>query len=202
MEIYIRKLDETDLTNIQNLATEKLHETNTPDYVFKDSNDLVFKFFVLPKDVYGHDKLKCFGYFKDNELIAILGIRCIGDTPSWVLSFIVTSIHCKNSISVIKKLMAYTITHQEELGFYQWYIISKLEKFDAWQRLFKDVRKNYHHYVYARVPANTLPKWLDNLQLSNGKLFPYDINISMYMSKLLCTSDESHIFNEQDLIFF
>lgn len=202
MSVHIRRLTKEDLPMIEAMAEEKLTMTNTASGVFEDSNNVsVFKYFVLPNTVYGHDKMRAFGYFDDSKLLAIIGLRCLDYSPSWIFSFIVTAHKCSNSIKIIKKLLSFAIEYQEKSGFYQWFVISKLEKFDAWQKLFASARDNYHHYVYARVPANTMPKWLDHLQFSGGKLFPYDINISMYMAKSLCTSDDSIDFDEQDITF-
>jgi len=203
MPIHIRRLVQEDLTMIEAMAEEKLTMTNTASGIFEDStNTKVFKYFVLPANVYGADKMRAFGYFdEDSKLLAVMGLRCLDNSPSWIFSFIVTAHKCGNSIRIIKDLLKFAVEYQEKSGFYQWFVVSKLEKFDAWQKLFKDAREKYHHYVYARVTANTMPKWLDHLQLSGGKLFPYDINISMYMSKSLCTSEGSDEFNERDIDF-
>jgi hypothetical protein len=202
MPIHIRKLNPEDLHVMENMAQEKLSLTGT-NRVFEEAGGVsVFKYFVLPENVYGHERMSSFGYFHDDQLLAVMGLRNIENSPAWVFSFIVTSQHCKNSIIVIKQLMKFAIEHQESLGYFQWYVVSRLDKFDAWQKLFKSAREKYHHYVYGRVQANTMPKWLSTLQLSGGKLFPYDINISMYMSKKHCTSDEENIdFDDRDLDF-
>jgi hypothetical protein len=188
---------------IEAMAEEKFAMTNTASGIFEDNtNSKVFKYFVLPQNVYGSDKMRAFGYFdEDSKLIAIIGLRCLDNSPSWIFSFIVTAHRGGNSIRVIKELLKFAIDYQEKSGFYQWFVVSKLEKFDAWQKLFTGAREKYHHYVYARVAANTMPKWLDHLQFSGGKLFPYDINISMYMSKSLCTSEGSVEFDERDIDF-
>jgi len=203
MAVHIRKLEESDLPLIEKMANEKLVMTNTASHVFEDpTSTKVFRYFVLPSTIYGHDKMKAFGYFLDDELMAVLGIRSMDNNPAWVLSFIVTNVKCKNSINVIRSLMGYVVEFQEQLGYYQWFTVSKLDKFDVWQKLFKDARQKYHHYVYARVKANTMPRWLSHLQFSSGKLFPYDINISMYISKSLCTSDDDLTkIEERDIDF-
>jgi hypothetical protein len=203
MSIHIRRLQKEDLPIIEAMAQEKLTMTNTASGIFEGSDsDTVFKYFVLPHNVYGHDKMRAFGYFNDeSKLIAVMGLRCLDNSPAWVFSFIVTEHNCKNSVRVIKNLLKFAIDYQEKSGFYQWFVVSKLEKFGAWQKLFNSARDNYHHYVYARVSANTMPKWLSHLQFSGGKLFPYDINISMYISRSLCTSDESFEFDEREIDF-
>lgn len=203
MSVHIRRLVKEDLPIIEAMADEKLALTNTASGIFEDStNSKVFKYFVLPHNVYGHDKMRAFGYFDENsKLIAVMGLRCLDNSPSWVFSFIVTAHDCTNSIKVIKELLRFAINYQEKSGFYQWFVVSKLEKFTAWQKLFNGARDKYHHYVYARVPANTMPKWLSHLQFSAGKLFPYDINISMYVSRSLCTNDETFEFDERDVDF-
>lgn len=203
MAVYtLRKLEYDDLPIIEAMAKEKLVMTNTASHVFEDNGVAVFKYFVLPKTIYGAEKMRCYGYFIDDQLQAVLGLRNYDHTPSWILSFIVTSTQCKNTIYAIKQLLMYSIEEQEKLGLYQWYTVSKLDKFDVWQKLFKEVRQRYHHYVYARVAANEMPKWLGHLSFSRGKLFPYDINISMYMSKSLCTSDgDDTPVEERDIDF-
>ena len=203
MSIHIRRLVQEDLPMIEAMAEEKLIMTNTASGIFEDNtNTKVFKYFVLPENVYGADKMRAFGYFdEDQKLLAVMGLRCLDNSPSWIFSFIVTAHKCGNSVRIIKSLLTFAVDYQEESGFYQWFVVSKLEKFDAWQKLFTGAREKYHHYVYARVPANTMPKWLDHLQLSGGKLFPYDINISMYMSKSVCTSEGSSDFDERDIDF-
>ena len=202
MSIHIRRLVTEDLPVIEDMAAKKLASTNTASGIFEDMNNTkVFKYFVLPSNMYGADKMRAFGYFEDDKLMAIMGLRCLDNSPAWIFSFIVTAQDCTHSIRTIKSLMKFALDYQEESGFYQWFVVSKLEKFDAWQKLFNGAREKYHHYVYARVPANTMPKWLDHLKLSGGKLFPYDINISMYIAKSLCTSDENIEFNERDSDF-
>lgn len=203
MPVHIRKLEQADLEQMEALANEKLTMTNTTSIFEGTTGANVFKYFVLPDTVYGHDNWTSFGYFIDDKLIAIMGLRNIENEPAWIFSFIVTAYNCKNSIGVIKSIMKFAIEYQEQAGYFQWYVISRLDKFDVWQKLFKSVREKYHHYVYGRVPANTMPKWLSVLQLSGGKLFPYDINISMYMSKSRCTSDEQEtiVFDERDIDF-
>lgn len=203
MSIHIRRLNKDDLPLMEQMTAEKLKVTNDASGIFDIAGEsTVFKFFVLPNNVHGSESMRSFGCFdKESKLIAIMGLRCLDNSPAWVFSFIVTASDCTNSIRVIKDLLRFAIDYQEKSGFFQWYVVSKLEKFDAWQKLFSRARDNYHHYVYARVPANTLPKWLGNLQLSGGKVFPYAINISMYMSKILCTSEGSTNFDERDIDF-
>lgn len=200
----IRKLTENDLSMMEHMASEKFSKSqDNLQFLFSDTSGLVFKLFVVPENVYGHDKLQAYGYFdEDNKLLGMIGYRNIDYQPSWVLSFIVTSIECKNSLQIIKKLLDHVLTIQEAEGKYQWFVISKLDKFKSWQRLFNGARSNYHHYVYARVLANNMPKWLNILQLSGNKLFPYDINVSMYVSRKICTSDEEVEFDESDCLFF
>lgn len=203
MPVHIRKLEQEDLAQMEAMANEKLTMTNTSSVFEGIGGANVFRYFVLPNTVYGHDKMISFGYFIDDKLMAIMGLRNIENEPAWIFSFIVTAYDCKNSIGVIKGLMEFAIEYQETAGYFQWYVVSKLDKFDVWQKLFKSARGKYHHYVYGRVAANTMPKWLSLLQLSGGKLFPYDINISMYMSKRHCTSDEQETiaFDERDIDF-
>ena len=188
--IEIRMLNSDDLHLIEALAEKKIEDTSTPRHVFMGDEGLVFKHFVLPNTTIGGNRMRCFGYFTDGNLMAIIGIRNQEYQPSWILSFIVTDVNCDNSITVIKSLMTHVIEYQESVGMFQWFVVSKLTKFRAWQNIFGKVRSNYHHYVFARVPANTMPKWLGVLQLNGNKLFPYDINISMYVSKKLCTNND------------
>lgn len=199
----IRLLTHDDLQLMESVATKKFQESSEAlNMVFSDPSGLVFKSFVMPDEIYGSGRMRAYGYFNDHEeLVGMLGFRNIDHQPAWVLSYIVTSVTCKNSIQVIKDLLAHVLNVQEEKGKFQWFVISKLEKFKSWQRLFNTARSNYHHYVYGRVPANTMPRWLNILQLSGNKLFPYDINISMYMSKKCCTSDEEFEFKENDCTF-
>jgi hypothetical protein len=205
----IRMLTVDDLGTIEELAKLKIKATKTDENVFSqgvfsEAGNLVFKHFVLPESTLGGQRLRCFGYYNvDGELTGVIGIRNHDTEPSWILSFIVTSVESKSSIQIIKELMAYVIEYQEEQGRFQWFVISKLSKFKAWQKLFGGARSSYHHYVYARVKANTMPKWLGALKISGNKLFPYEINISMYMSKKLCTSDDASdiSFDESDHTF-
>jgi hypothetical protein len=204
MAVCIRKLVWEDLKTIEKMAVEKLSATNTNENVFADTTGMVFSKFVLPTSIYGSHTMKSFGYFEGDELVGVLGLRVLENQPAWILSFIVTGVQCKNSIEAIKELMNYAIEHQESEGYFQWYVVSKLDKFRAWQKLFKGARSKYHHYVYARTQAMEMPKWLATLQLSSHKLFPYDTNISLYMSKKLCTSlDDSPtgVVNELDITF-
>jgi hypothetical protein len=201
----IRILNSDDLYLIEALAEKKIEDSGTPRNVFMGDEGLVFKHFVLPNTTIGGNRMRCFGYFTEGNLVAIIGIRNQDYQPSWILSFIVTGVDCDNSIKVIKSLMTHVIEHQEKLGMFQWFVVSRLEKFKAWQKLFNGARSNYNHYVYARVKANTMPKWLGILQLNGNKLFPYDTNISMYVSKKLCTNnsveDSDISFDESDHTF-
>lgn len=199
----LRLLTINDLPVMEEISKKKFEQSNTNlEFVFSDTNGLVFKNFVLTEDIHGYDRLRAFGYFdEDNNLLGMLGIRNLDYEPSWILSYIVTSKDCKNSLQIIKDLLHFALDYQEKKGKFQWFVISKLDKFRSWQRLFNSARSNYHHYVYGRVLANQMPKWLASLQLSSNKLFPYDINISMYMSKKLCTSGEDAEFDETDCTF-
>lgn len=206
MEVCIRKLVYDDCKTVEEMADAKLKATNTNEGVFTDGTGLVFANFMLPDNIYGSENMQSFGYFDSNgELLGILGLRCLPNQPAWILSFIVTSIKIKNSVEVIKELMSFAINFQEQQGRFQWFVISKLDKFKAWQKLFKGARSTYHHFVYGRIPANSMPKWLSMLQLSGNKLFPYDTNISMYVSKKLCTSNDpdnvNAVVNEIDVTF-
>lgn len=199
-------LTANDLPIIEAMADKKLEDTKTSRHIFAGDEGLVFKNFLLPDTTYGGQRMRCFGYFNEHgKLMGVIGIRNQNNHPSWILSFIVTSVECDSSISVIKSLMAHVIDHQEKLGMFQWFVISKLSKFKAWQKLFGGARSTYHHYVFARVAANTMPKWLGILQLNGNKLFPYDVNISMYVSKKLCTSNDPEdadlSFDESDHTF-
>lgn len=188
---------------MESMANKKLTITGTNSIFEEAGGSKVFKYFVLPDTVHGHDRMVSFGYFVDEKLEAIMGLRNLENSPAWIFSFIVTCHNCKNSIGAIKNLMKFAIEYQETAGYFQWYVVSRLDKFDVWQKLFKSAREKYHHYVYGRVAANSMPRWLSLLQLSGGKLFPYDINISMYISKRYCTSDEQETiaFDERDIDF-
>lgn len=191
MEAYIRKLTIADLPIVEQLSADKLEATNTDDRIFQDPySKPLYKHFILPDTVYNSNLLGCYGYYINDTLQGVLGYRCIRNEPAWLLSFIVTSKDCESSMQVIKELMTSTLKEMENHGYFQWYVVSKLDKFRAWQKLFKSARLDYHHYVYARTKANELPKWNSALGLSGNKLFPYDTNISMYVSKKLCTVDD------------
>lgn len=184
-------LDEGDLPLIQRLASERLSTSSDSYDIFSiGGGEQTFKFFVLPAGVDGSNEARAFGYFNSTgELIGVIGSRQLTGSPSWVLSFILTDWKNRSALTIIKELMQFVIKYREQQGLFQWFVVSRLDKFKAWQRLFSSARGNYHHYVYARVPANTCPKWFTTLQYSGGKLFPYDINVSMYVSKTLLTND-------------
>lgn len=192
METRITKLRINDLPVVEEMSAKKLQATNTDENVFRDPyQEPVYRHFILDESTYGSNLFGMYGYYVNNELVGVLGYRCLRNEPAWILSFVVTSATCSKPIIVIKDLMATVVAELEKSGYFQWYVISKLEKFRAWQKLFKSARLNYHHYVYARTKANELPKWNSALGLSGNKLFPYDTNISMYISKKLCTTDDS-----------
>ena len=129
MPIHIRRLVQEDLPMIEAMAEEKLIMTNTASGIFEDSaNTKVFKYFVLPENVYGADKMRAFGYFdEDEKLLAVMGLRCLDNSPSWIFSFIVTAHKSGNSIRIIKALLTFAVEYQEKSGFYQWFVVSKLE---------------------------------------------------------------------------
>lgn len=191
---------------IEDMATKKFDATNTSALIFQDVGAKhVFRHFVLPDSVSGSNKLLSFGFFnKESNLLGIIGIRCMDEKPAWILSFIVTSTDCSLTagIKIIKLLIDYTVRYQEEKGYFQWFVCSKAEKYAAWQKLFLDLREKYHHYNYSKVDANSLPRWLGTMELTGNKIFPYDINISMYMLKSLCTNPEDQCdISESDVEF-
>lgn len=189
MEVHIRKLDNGDLEKLTLLAKEKTAEPREgyADFAGID-NDTIFHLYVLPDDVKGSGSFSSFGYFVDGQLVAAIGVRSMDLSPAWVLSFIVTHPDCVQSILAIRDLVNHTIAAQEARGYHQWFVVSANKRFSVWQRLFKHVRSRYHHYTYAVVEANQPPKFLDLLDLTGKKIFPYDITISMYVSKEICTS--------------
>lgn len=194
MQFRIRKLNSDDLPMIEEMATKKFDVTNTSAIIFQDVGaKQVFRHFVLPDHVAGSNRYLSFGCFDENEnLRGIIGLRCMEEKPSWLLSFIVTSSDCSPTLGVkiILNLLNHAVAYQEERGYFQWFVSSKAEKFHAWQKLFLNLRNRYHHYVYGSIPAGELPKWLGTLELTGNKIFPYDINISMYIRKDLCTNVE------------
>jgi hypothetical protein len=194
MQFRVRKLTENDLSVIEDMATRKFDVTNTSATIFQDTSAKnVFRHFVLPDHVAGSNRYLSFGCFDENEnLLGLIGIRCMDEKPSWLLSFIVTSSDCSPTvgIKIILNLLNYAVDYQEKKGYFQWFVSSKAEKFHAWQKLFLGLRKRYHHYVYGHVPAGELPKWLGTMELTGNKVFPYDINISMYIRKDFCTNAE------------
>ena len=185
MSIHIRKLVNDDIDQV-----EKLVDLKEADDVLAFEgfgNKRIFHLYMLPDTVVGHDKFVAFGYFEDDKLKGIIGARTVTQM-SWILSFIVTSVESTNGIKIIQKLIAALTEHQESQGMIQWYVVSKGERYLSWQRLFKHLRERYHHFVYARTPANEMPKWNQVLIFTGGKLFPYDTTVSMYVSKSICTS--------------
>lgn len=206
MQFHIRRLTEEDLPKVEDMASKKFDATNTSAIIFQDVEaKQVFRHFVLPDSVAGNQRFLSFGCFDaDGNLYGVLGLRCIEERPAWVLSFIVTSTDCSISsgLVIIKSLMKYAVKVQEERGYFQWFVCSKADKFSAWQKLFLPLRERYHHYVYARVPAHELPNWLSTLELVGNKIYPYDINISMYMLKSMCTNPEDRTdISETDIEF-
>lgn len=206
MQVHLRKLNHDDLPVIEEMATKKFDITNTSALIFQDVGAKhVFRHFVLPDNVAGSTRFLSFGCFDEhNELKGIIGLRCLDEKPAWLLSFIVTSSDCPptTGVKIILNLLNYAVAYQEERGYFQWFVSSKAEKFHAWQKLFLGLRKKYHHYVYAQISSNTLPQWLGNLELTGNKIFPYDINISMYIRKDLCTNGEDQIdISDSDIEF-
>lgn len=203
MAIHIRKLGIPDLIAVEEMAAKKIAATGTDSNIFQDPYaEPIYKHFILDEEVYGSELFGVYGCFDGNELIAVLGYRCIRNEPSWVLSFVITSVDCTSPIAVIKQLMERAVYELEQRGYFQWFVVSRLDKFKAWQKLFRHARLNYHHYVYSRTKANELPRWNSALALSGNKLFPYDTNISMYISKRLCTIDDdgSTVDIDEDLL--
>lgn len=191
MEIHIKKLTKEDLPLVEEMAKQKFNDIDMDSVIFNDSyNDPIFKYFMLDDKIYGSELYSSHGYFINNKLVGVIGARGISGEPAWILSYIVTSQECSGTINIIKCLLNKSVEYYEARGYFQWYVVSKLSKFKAWQKLFKEARTDYHHYVYARTPANTLPEWRSALLLSSNKLFPYDTNISMYISKKICTTDD------------
>jgi hypothetical protein len=189
MEVYIRKLTHDDLESLVRLSKEKL-EGGRADYAdfIGLGDDTIFQWYVLPDDVRGSQKFSSYGYFQDDQLVAAIGFKLLGNSPEWILTFIVTSPKLTNGIGVIKDLLARVIEEQERLEYYHWYVVSANRRFKSWQRLFLHLREKYHHFTYAVIPANQPPKKLDLLEITGKKIFPYDITISMYISKAICTS--------------
>jgi hypothetical protein len=193
MAIYIRKLTTADEDKVTELWNSKMVTTNTDATTFQVgvNGNVSYKYFLVPKDVYGGEDYHCHGYFNEDKLLGIIGHRSLKNEPAWLLSFIVTHPDCVDSIAIIKKLLNTAVETQENSGHFQWFVISRLDKFKVWQKLFRGVRNDYHHYVYARTPANTIPKWNKLLTLCGSKIFSYDTNVSMYVSKKLCTMDDN-----------
>lgn len=179
------------------MANKKFDATKANSIIFQDTEaKQVFRHFVLPDTLAGSNRYISFGCFdENNNLYGVIGLRCIDEKPAWVLSFIVTSSECglSTGVRIIKKLIEYTVAFQEKEGYFQWFVCSKADKFSAWQKLFLELRERYHHYVYGHVPAYQLPKWLGTLELTGNKIYPYNINISMYMLKNKCTNHEDRI---------
>ena len=189
MEVHIRKLTQDDLPELSNMAKEKTSENREGYADFAGiGNDTIFHLYVLPNDVRGSQLFSSYGYFVDGQMVAAIGTRALNLTPSWILSFIVTHPECIQSILAIKDLIDFVIAEQEKKGYLHWYVVSANKRFSVWQRLFKHLRDKYHHYTYAVVPANQPPEKLDLLDITGRKMFPYDITISMYVSKTMCTS--------------
>ncbi len=205
MQFRIRKLNFDDLSIIEDMANKKFDVTNTSSIIFQDvESKQVFRHFVLPDNIAGSARFLSFGCFDEKDrLQGIIGIRCIEERPAWLLSFIVTASDCSPMVGlrIILNLLNHAVAHQEQQGYFQWFVSSKAEKFHAWQKLFSGLRKRYHHYVYAQVPAGELPKWLSTMELTGNKTFPYDINISMYIRKDLCTNADDPNILDSDIEF-
>ncbi len=188
MSIHIRKLVNDDIDQVEELVELKMSKDAADIFVFEGfDNKRIFHLYMLPDTVVGHDKFVAFGYFEEDKLKGIIGARTINQM-SWILSFIVTSAESIDGIKIIRHLISALTQYQELQGMIQWYVVSKGERYLSWQRLFKHLRERYHHFVYAKTPANEMPKWNQILIFTGGKLFPYDTTVSMYVSKSICTS--------------
>lgn len=188
MSVHIRKLVNDDIEQVERLVDQRMSTEQEDIFIFDGfENKRIFHLYMLPDTVIGHDKFVSFGYFQDGMLKGIIGARNVTQL-SWVLSFIVTESKAAEGIKVIKRLIESLTAYQESCEMIQWYVVSKGEKFLSWQRLFKHLREKYHHFVYARTPANEMPQWNQILAFTGGKLFPYDTTVSMYVSKSICTS--------------
>lgn len=191
MSYEIRKLNHLDLNLILGFTDQKLEQTKQDPQIFNAYyRQRMFNMFVLPEDIHGADNYECFGYFVDNKLEGIIGTRSLREWSAWILSFIFTQASSGPNIAIIKSLVEHVIKHQESKGVLQWYVISEAAKFKAWQRLFKGLRSTYHHYKVAEVTANQPPKKINLLSFLGNKIFSYDVYLSLYISKSLCTSEE------------
>jgi hypothetical protein len=188
MSIHLRKLTNDDIDQVEKFVELRMSNEIADILIFDGfDNKRIFHLYMLPDTVIGHEKFIAFGYFDNDELKGIIGARTINQM-SWILSFIVTGHQSNEGVRVIQTLIKALTEHQESQGMIQWYVVSKGERYLSWQRLFKHLREKYHHFVYAKTPANEIPKWNQVLVFTGGKLFPYETTVSMYVSKNICTS--------------
>lgn len=190
MSYNLKPLDEHDLDLMVTTAMA-IYEGSDPDKYpdFKITNDVdretrfkkFFKLFVMPSRFNNHNVRKAFGLFKDDECIALVGVRRWGHMPSWSISWLLSPSIGPRFIPMFRIIVAELCKFHEEAGMNEFYVTYPSDREAAYSRIMTPVRERYYTFVECTIPKNERHSYGFIHELMGGVLHPHDMSLRRYI---------------------
>lgn len=184
MQYNIRWLSHTELDKVIKLSTD-IYSVSKNSYgpnLGPDSN--VFKMFLISDDVKGAEYRKVLGVFSDNdELVMAIGVRQMHNTPSWLLSWIISDVKDLKFRRIFKDSLMFICNFFESINCNEFYVIHPATREDSYKHIIKFMRDRYWTFIEMTIPKFTKCDYGFYWGLMGYQLYQYDVNIRRYILK-------------------
>jgi hypothetical protein len=190
MSYTLKPLEDTDLELMVSTAN-MIYENSDPDKYpdFKITNDVdretrfrkFFKLFVMPSRFNNHNVRKAFGLFKDDECVALVGVRRWGHLPSWSISWLLSPSIGPRFIPMFRIIVAELCKYHEEAGMNEFFVTYPSDRESAYSRIMAPVRERYYSFVECTVEKGERHPYGFIFELMGSVLHPHSMNLRRYI---------------------
>jgi len=184
MQFSVKWLDYSDRHVIKDIA-KSVYTKPSHLYPTNLSGDSpLYNYFLVPPSVIGSDQRKVAVIVNSNgEPVVATGVRELGNIPAWLLSWTVSSISSMSFVAAWRQTLNFTTAYYESKSINEFYVVSPVEREEAYSRMTSFMRNRYWTFVEQTIPKGTRPTHSLYHTITGNILYTYDINIRRYILK-------------------
>lgn len=144
----------------------------------------IINVFLSPDDYLGSNQRSVLGVFDDsNTLIMAIGIRKLLVTPTWLLSWAISSVKTASFIKIWRDSVTFICNTMELNNINEFFVVSHAEKEKVYEKLMRFLRTRYWTFTEIKMPKGKKTDYSFYWAIMGYQLYSYDINIRRYILK-------------------
>ena len=200
MSYNLKILEEDDLELMVQTSVEiyaKAEPDKYPDFKItqdperEDRFRKFYKLFVMPSRFNNHNVRRAFGLYKDDECVALVGVRRWGHIPSWSVSWLLSANKGIKFIPLFRIIMTELCKFHEEANMNEFFVTYPSDREAAYSRIMLPFREKYFTFVECTVPKGERHAYGFIHELMGGVLHPHDMSLRRYILRRDNTEPES-----------